>query len=195
MSIAHPTDPTLDDVDLIQEEWARERPDLPLRSIGVLTRIRRIAKVLEDDRRRTMAALGMDPAIRDLLATLRRSGPPYRLRASELADRCRVSRGAITQRVDRAEGDGLVRRVPGGDPAAGQGAGSGGLPGGRLAVWVELTPAGRELVERTVEQLLAHEDDLVAGLDDEEIVALSRTLRRFLRLLDGEPPGRADPQG
>ncbi|WP_413230194.1 MarR family transcriptional regulator [Kitasatospora herbaricolor] len=49
---------------------------------------------------------------RFLLSTLRRSGPPYRLTTGELADRSLVTAGAVTQRVDRAQGAGLVRRLP-----------------------------------------------------------------------------------
>jgi DNA-binding MarR family transcriptional regulator len=174
-----------DDVDLIQQEWARERPDLPVRSIGVITRIWRIAKLLSDDRRRTMTELGMEPAIRDLLANLRRSGPPYRLRVSELAVRCRVSRGAITQRVERAEAAGLVRSTSARAVTAdGPGRAAVAAESDQRAVWIELTSRGRELVETTVEALLRHEDTLVNEFGDEEIAALSDSLRRFLHLLE-----------
>ncbi|MDF9820675.1 DNA-binding MarR family transcriptional regulator [Rhizobium leguminosarum] len=174
-----------DETDLIQREWAVARPDLPVRSIGVITRIWRIAKLLSDDRRRTMNQLGMEPAIRDLLANLRRSGPPYRLRVSELAARCSVSKGAITQRVERAEAAGLVRSTSAramttddhnNRPSS--------TAGDQRAVWIELTPQGKELVETTVDALLRHEDALVAELGDEEITALSNTLRRLLHHLE-----------
>jgi hypothetical protein len=59
--------------------WAREAPGVPVGSIGVLTRIWQAAKLLSDERRRTLAAVGMDAATLDLLSTLRRAGPPYRL--------------------------------------------------------------------------------------------------------------------
>lgn len=172
-----------DEADIIQREWALARPDLPVRSIGVITRIWQIAKLLSDDRRRTMNQLGMEPAIRDLLANLRRSGPPYRLRVSDLAIRCRVSKGAITQRVERAEIAGLVKSTSvratstGGDEA--------GMSGNdQRAVWIELTPQGKELVETTVEALLRHEDQLVAELGDEKIATLADSLREFLSLLE-----------
>lgn len=168
-----------DETDMIQREWNLARPDLPVRSIGVITRIWRIAKLLSDDRRRTMNRLGMEPAIRDLLANLRRSGPPYRLRVSELATRCRVSKGAITQRVERAKAAGLVRSTS----ARAMTTHDHGESDQR-AVWIELTPQGRELVETTVEALLRHEDTLVAELGQEEIAALADSLRRLLRILE-----------
>lgn len=80
--------PSSDEVDDIQRAWLRERPGTPVASIGVITRIWRIGKLLDDDRRRTMLALGMDAATRDLLSTLRRSGPPYRLSAGKSRAGC-----------------------------------------------------------------------------------------------------------
>lgn len=175
----------LDEADLIQQEWALARPNLPVRSIGVITRIWQIAKLLSDDRRRTMNQLGMEPAIRDLLANLRRSGAPYKLRVSELAIRCRVSKGAITQRVQRAEAAGLVcstsfRAISTDDHSSPSS--STGID--QRAVWIELTSQGKELVETTVEALLRHEDTLVAKLGDEEIDALSDSLRQLLYQLE-----------
>lgn len=66
--------PSSDEVDEIQRAWLRERPGTPVSSIGVITRIWHIAKLLEDDRRATMLELGMDASTRNLLSTLRRSG-------------------------------------------------------------------------------------------------------------------------
>jgi DNA-binding Lrp family transcriptional regulator len=57
-----------------------------------------------------LARLGVDPATRDLLATLRRAGPPYQMTAGDIAKQTLVSAGAVSQRVVRAERDGLVRR-------------------------------------------------------------------------------------
>ncbi|NDL57788.1 MarR family winged helix-turn-helix transcriptional regulator [Phytoactinopolyspora mesophila] len=155
-----------DDVDDIQDAWQRERPDIPAGSIGVITRIWRVGKLLEEDRRRTMRRLGIDVATRDLLSTLRRSGPPYALPPRELAQRCAVSPGAISQRVSRAEADELVRRHK--DTTDGRG------------VIVELTAKGHDLIERSVDELLRHEEDLLSGLSSSERTALSDLLRTLL---------------
>lgn len=172
-----------DDIDRIQREWVRIRPDLPVRSIGVITRVWRIAKLLSDDRRRTMNELGLEPAIRDLLANLRRSGDPYRLRVHELAERCRVSKSAITQRVARAEAAGLVRSTR--SASTDKAADSGPAPERDLrAVWIELTPRGKDLVDSTVESLLHHEETLIEELGEDDIAELSSLLRRLLHLLE-----------
>lgn len=172
-----------DAIDQIQKEWTDIRPDLPLRSIGVITRIWRIAKLLSEDRRRTMIHLGVEPAIRDLLANLRRSGDPYRLRVSELAVRCRVSKSAITQRVARAEAAGLVRSTRTVSTDTMDDTVSAAAKDQR-AVWIELTPQGKDLVDSTVEKLLIHEDSLIDGLGEDDIADLSNLLRRLLHLLE-----------
>jgi DNA-binding MarR family transcriptional regulator len=160
-----------DGVDRIQQAWLRERPGTPVGSIGIITRIWRIAKLLADERRRTHARLGVDAATRDLLATLRRAGPPYRLSATDIAARALISPGAVSQRVARAERAGLVRRDRSGRD-------------GR-SVAVELTPTGHELIERTVDELLGHEQHLLSALSPEQQEQLADLLRVLLADLTG----------
>jgi DNA-binding MarR family transcriptional regulator len=155
-----------DDVDLIQQAWERERPGTPTASIGIITRVWRIGKILADERRRTLARLGIDAATLDLLATLRRAGEPYRLTAGAIAERSLVSAGAISQRVARAEREGLVARQRSG-------------PDGRHA-YVTLTAAGNALIERSVDDLLRHEESLLRALAPAQRDELSALLRLLL---------------
>lgn len=166
-----PDRPHPDPVDEIEAAWRRERPGTPVASIGVVTRIRRLGKLLDDERRRTLARLGIDAATLDLLSTLRRAGPPYRLSPGQIAGRTLVSAGAVSQRVARAERDGLVARVRSGAD-------------GR-SVAVTLTPAGHALVERSVDDLLRHEEALLAALSPSERERLTGLLRRLLADLAG----------
>jgi DNA-binding MarR family transcriptional regulator len=157
----------LDDVDQIQLAWLRERADMPVDSIGVIARVWRAAKILGDERRRTLGRLGIDSATLDLLSTLRRGGAPYAMTPAELKRSCLVSAGAITQRVARAEAAGLVRAVRG--------------RGGRSTL-VELTDDGHRLIERSVEKLLRYEEQLIDHLSPSEREQLTELLRT---LLDG----------
>lgn len=185
-----------DGVDEIADAWRRERPGTPVASIGVLTRIRRLGKLLDDDRRRTLARLGLDAATLDLLSTLRRAGPPYRLAPGEIARRTLVSAGAVTQRVARAERAGLVHRSREGGSREGRsrdGRPREALPGedrpaadGR-SVTVTLTPAGHAVVERTVDALLHHEESLLAPLTERERARLADLLRTLLAGLADRP--------
>jgi DNA-binding MarR family transcriptional regulator len=164
-----------DAVDEIEAAWRRERPATPVASIGVVTRLRRLGKLLEDDRRRTLSRLGIDAATLDLLATLRRAGPPYRLSPGRISHRALVSAGAVSQRVARAEARGLVERVR--STRDGRG------------VEVTLTAAGQALVERTVDDLLHHEESLLATLTDEDRRQLAGLLRRLLSGLSAGTTG------
>ncbi|MFF0776531.1 MarR family winged helix-turn-helix transcriptional regulator [Nonomuraea wenchangensis] len=164
-------DPPRDRADVIQDAWRRELPGAPVESIGVITRIWWAAKVFGDERRRLLADLGVDVAVLDLLSTLRRSGPPYRMSPSELADACMVTRGAITQRVDRAVRAGLVERTTVGE--------------GYHARAVTLTDEGNALLDRVVADLLAAEDRLIGHLAPERRDQLADLLRELLAGLGG----------
>ncbi len=153
----------------IAAAWRRELPGVRTESIEVITPVWRIAKVLADDRRRTLAALGVDPSTLDLLSVIRRAGPPYELTTREIARRTLVTPGAVSQRVARAEQAGLVERAS--------------SRASRRAVAVRLTAAGHDLIERTVRQLLDHETDLIGALSEEERAALATPLAKLERSL------------
>lgn len=154
----------------IAAAWRRELPDVPVESIEIITPIWRIAKLLADDRRRTLVRLGIDESTLDLLSVIRRSGSPYELTTREITERTLVTAGAISQRLARAERAGLVTRRP--------------SSASRRAVGVRLTQAGHRLIEDSVRDLLGHEADLVAGLTPEArtaLIAHLATLERALR--------------
>lgn len=159
-------EPADDGTDRIQAAWRRELPDVPVGSIGVITRVWRLGQLLADDRRRTLGRLGIDNPTLDLLSTLRRSGPPYRLTPGQIAARSFVTAGAVSQRIARAEAAGLVRR----ERSAGD---------GRSSV-VALTDEGRAMNERVVADLLRHEETLLDGLDDAQREALAELLKTLL---------------
>lgn len=154
-----------DRVDAVALAWLRERPGTPVDGIGIVTRVWHAAKLLGEDRRRVLAAAGADAATLDLLSVLRRSGSPYRLSTRELTDRSQVTAGAISQRIARAEREGLVQRAS---------------QDGSRAVLVTLAPAGHELVERLVDHVLGREAELISGLTADQQTALTELLRLFL---------------
>jgi DNA-binding MarR family transcriptional regulator len=122
-----------------------------------------------DDRRRTLAALGVDPPTLDLLSVIRRAGPPYELTTREITRRTLVTPGAVSQRVARAERAGLVERAP--------------SSASRRAVAVRLTAGGHALIEATVSRLLDHEADLVSALAPAERTALTAFLAKLEQAL------------
>ncbi|MEV6926497.1 MarR family winged helix-turn-helix transcriptional regulator [Dactylosporangium sp. NPDC051485] len=157
----------------IAESWQRELPGVRTDSIEIITPVWRLAKILADDRRRTLARLGVDPSTLDLLSVIRRSGPPYELTTREITRRTLITPGAVSQRVARAEQAGLVQRSP--------------SSRSRRAVSVVLTEAGHRLIESTVRQLLEHEADLVDSLTPAQRTTLVGLLAKLERTLVTPP--------
>ena len=162
-----------DGVDEILEQWARERPDLDAAPIGVVGRVSRLAREIEARLEPVYREHGLEPGWHDVLATLRRQGPPYRLRPSDLTGAMMVSSGGTTKRLDRLEQAGLVARAP--DPAD------------RRGTLITLTPAGLELIDALTEAHLDNERRVLGGLSEAEQQRLAGLLRK-LQL--GLPPVR-----
>lgn len=158
-----------DEVDRIVAAWRRERPDLDLAPLEVLSRLARIARMLDRYRGAAFAEHGLEHWEFDVLAALRRSGTPYRLSPGQLAAETMVASGTMTNRIDRLQARGLVVREP--DPDDGRG------------VLVSLTEAGRGTVDATLETLLDRERDLLADLDEASRRQLADLLRQLARNL------------
>jgi DNA-binding MarR family transcriptional regulator len=155
-----------DEVDRLVEAWRRERPDLDLEPMGVLSRVSRLAHHLDRARRRAFAAHGIELWEFDVLAALRRAGAPYELSPGRLLRETLVTSGTMTNRVDRLEARGLVERLP--DPSD------------RRGVLVRLTQTGRATVDGAFSALLAAEAELLAGLGEPDRHRLAELLRRLV---------------
>ena len=160
-----------DGVDLILEQWRRERPELDPSPIGVVGRISRLARELEQRLEPVYREHGLEAGWHDVLATLRRSGPPYRLRPTEFTGALMLTSSGTTKRLDRLEQAGLITRGP--DPED------------RRGTLITLTGAGRRLVDATTQAHLENERRLLSALTDQEREQLADLLRK-LRL--GLPP-------
>ena len=162
-----------DEVDRLVEAWRRERPDLDVEPLAVLSRVTRLARHLDLARRQAFAAHGLDAAEFDVLAALRRAGPPYELTPGQLGGQTLVSSGTITHRIDKLQARGLVRRRP--DPEDGR------------VVRVRLAARGRDRVDAALTDLLAGERALLAGLSDRQRHTLAGLLRTVVAPFEGRP--------
>jgi DNA-binding MarR family transcriptional regulator len=162
--------PQTDEVDDLVAAWQAERPDLDVRPMQVLSRITRLARHLDRERRAAFAAHDLESWEFDVLAALRRQGPPYELSPGALLRATLVTSGTMTNRIDRLEQAGLVRRDP--DPQDKRG------------VLVTLTAAGRSRVDDALADLLHAEQALLASLPVERRGALADLLRVLLAPLD-----------
>ncbi len=152
-------------VDTIVEQWRRERPDLDPSPIGVIGRISRLARELEQRLEPTYLSEGLEPGWYDVLATLRRQGEPYRLRPTDFAGSLMLTSSGTTKRLDRLERAGLIAREP--DAAD------------RRSTLIALTDAGRELVDAATAAHLANEHRILAGLTEAEQQRLADLLRKL----------------
>ena len=136
-----------DEVDEIVAAWRRERPDLDVAPLEVLSRVSRLAAVLDERRADAFVEHGLQAHEFDVLAALRRSGEPFELTAGELCALTHVTSGTMTSRLDRLSARKFVSRHH--DPTD-----------GRL-VQVRLTPTGRRRIDAAFAALLDTEHELL----------------------------------
>lgn len=161
-----------DRLDLIVGQWAKERPDLDATPMAVVGRILRLARRMEDSVEKALAPFELALWEFDVLATLRRHGPPFRMSASLLAEASMLTSGAMTNRIDRLEKRGLVQRRDD--------------PDDRRGVLVALTPRGVETVDRAIEARFAEARTHVDALSEAQRDKLERTLKAMLSRFPGE---------
>jgi DNA-binding MarR family transcriptional regulator len=158
--------PLRDEVDRLAEAWQRERPDLDVSPMQVLSRVTRLARHLDRERSAAFAGSGLESWEFDVLAALRRAGPEHRLSPGQLLKETMVTSGTMTNRVDRLAARRLVARDP--------------HPDDRRAVLVRLTEQGRTAVDGAFADLMAAEQRILADLDPAHRTALTTALRALL---------------
>jgi DNA-binding MarR family transcriptional regulator len=164
-----------DEVDRLVRSWQKERPDLDVAPLQVLSRVSRLAKHLDRARRAAFAEHDLEPWEFDVLTTLRRAGEPYELSPGALLRATLVTSGTMTNRIDRLAAAGLVRRRP--DPED------------RRGVLVSLTEAGMARVDAALADLLRREHELLAALDKQAQQVLADHLRTLLVPFDSSSQG------
>ncbi|MEU5159525.1 MarR family transcriptional regulator [Streptomyces sp. NPDC020875] len=159
--------PPLDAVDAIVDQWAVCRPDLDTVPMAAYGRIYRIAQAMGERTEREYARFGISRGEFDVLATLRRSGPPYTLSPRQLSATLMLTSGGMTGRLDKLEKAELLTRNPD--------------PHDRRALRVTLTGSGLELVDQAVTAGLAAQHEIFdQALDATEAAQLAPLLRKLL---------------
>ena len=157
-------------IDILISQWKTERPDLNVEPMGVVGRVLRLATRLERRVSETLKPYGLTVGGFDILATLRRTGNPQGLTPTELMEAVMLSSGAMTNRIDRLEEQGLVERRP--------------SPNDRRSLQVLLTAEGRKVVDEAVADRLDEAEDALCGLKGEERDQLADLLRAMLQGLN-----------
>jgi len=154
-----------DQVDRARAQWAKELPDLDTGPMEVLGRIWRLSRLATPSIEATFASFGLDRGEFDVVGTLRRSGPPYRLTPTELYRSLMIASGSLTHRLGRLEKAGLVRRVPSEND------------GRSLAV--QLTDEGVRRAEAAFREDMASEADVISSFDPDKRARLAALLREL----------------
>ncbi|WP_063765202.1 MarR family winged helix-turn-helix transcriptional regulator [Nonomuraea candida] len=166
-----------DAIDRIIEQWRRERPDLDLSSMAVFGRLAQLTRLIMPQVDRVFTKRGLRQGEFDVLAALRRAGPPYTLIPSELSEVLMMSRAGMTNRLDRLEAAGLVERSL--DPAD------------RRSFRVKLTEEGLRVIDDALTEHAANLARLASPLTSEEM----ETLAALMRKLAGGPLGNPGDAG
>lgn len=159
-----------DEVDRIVAAWGRERPDLDVTPLAVLSRVSRLARHLDLARRTAFGTHDLESWEFDVLSALRRAGAPYELTPGQLVRQTLVTSGTMTNRISRLVDRGLVSRASSDTD--------------HRSVLVRLTSAGQQLVDAALADLVADERTILQGLDPAEQQHLAGLLKGLLAPFD-----------
>jgi DNA-binding MarR family transcriptional regulator len=162
-----------DEVDRLVAAWRRERPDLDVEPLEVLSRVSRLARHLDRARRLVFAEHRLESWEFDVLTALRRAGSPYQLSPGQLLTQTLVTSGTMTNRIDRLARKGLVERLP--DPSD------------RRGVLVRLTASGQHHADEALAELLVHERAILGDLTGAQRRELAALLRALTAPFDNTP--------
>lgn len=156
--------------DNLLARWGSLRPGLNMDMYQVTARISRIALHIARHQEEVFGRVGLNRGEIGVLSALRTAGPSQRLSPTRLFKGLMLSSAGITSRLDGLESRGLVKRTP--DPTD------------RRAVQVELTDAGRKLLDEAVAANTKSEAELLGGLTAAETATLGKLLRKMLAGLE-----------
>lgn len=160
----------MDHVERVRAQWARELPDLDTTPTAILGRAYRLSNLVRPSIEETFAEFGLDRGEFDVISTLRRSGPPYRLTPTALYRSLMITSGGLTHRLGRLEKAGLIRREKSAED-------------GR-SLLVVLTEPGFQRAEDALRADMAGEAQFLASLDPAKRAALAELLKELLATLE-----------
>jgi len=141
------------------KQWRSERPDLDSSGKAVVGRLLRLEEVILRSINSVLLPFGLKYQEYAVLATLRVSGPPYRLTPSRLQATLLFTSGGLSNLLKRLEQGGLIKRST--DPKDGRG------------VLVKLTAKGQRLVDEAMPKHAAAELHLLRMFDAQQRETLS----------------------
>ncbi|MFD1815498.1 MarR family winged helix-turn-helix transcriptional regulator [Rhodococcus gannanensis] len=162
---------TGDFIDHVRRQWHVARPDLDTDPIDVLGRITRIGSLALHQLDRALTGSGVSRVEFEILCALARSDRP--LRASEVTTATMSSGASTTKHADRLTRAGFLERLP--------------FERDGRVVLLQLTDAGRALVDAEFPARVERDRRMLDGLDEDERATLAALLRRVAGNVEASP--------
>jgi DNA-binding MarR family transcriptional regulator len=159
-----------DHIDELIAKWRQERPEYDLAPVEIIGRAGRIMEFVDRALESKFEEFGISRATFDVLATLRRNGPPYKMTQRDLMRSLLRTSGSMSLRIASLENQNLVTRQA--------------VEDDRRSVFVILTSKGSKLLDAIIPGHLANEANLLAGLNNAERAELVSLLRKWLTTLE-----------
>ncbi|CDG90043.1 MarR family winged helix-turn-helix transcriptional regulator [Xenorhabdus bovienii] len=153
-----------DHVDRLLIQWEQQRPDLDPSPMGVIGRLVRVNKIIEQRLQHAFKAHGLSAIEFDILATLRRYNTP--ITPTEMYQSVMLTSGAMSTRIEHMVQRGLIERIANEED--------------RRSCKVFLTPEGKILIDNAVESHLENERAILQPLTEEQQEQIAILLRHWL---------------
>ncbi|MDN2484660.1 MarR family winged helix-turn-helix transcriptional regulator [Kosakonia sacchari] len=160
-----------DHIDFVVSQWDSAMPELDVSSMKIFGRMLRVMKHLAKMRAQALEPFGFRDGEFDVLATLRRAGAPYCLSPTQLYRSLLVTSGAMTNRLNHLEEQGLIERLHD--------------PDDKRSSLVSLTSHGQERIEQALIVHTATQNAILANLSEEQREQLESLLRQLLLTFPG----------
>ena len=163
-----------DSVNLILAQWQRERPDLdpaPMRLFGLLARAQLLTTPYFNS---ILAEWDISRGTFDVMAALRRAGPPYSLTPKQLSESLMLSGAGMTSRLDRLEALHLIARLP--------------EPSDRRSLKIQLTQRGVRLIDEIIPRIIESQWRVASALGMEKTTSLTEILGALTDTLSADKP-------
>jgi DNA-binding MarR family transcriptional regulator len=159
-----------DHIDRVVAQWKEQGLEFDLGPVGIIGRAGRIMEYVDRALEAKFEEFGISRATFDVLAALRRNGPPFRLGQRELMRRLLRTSGSMSLRIDALERERLVTRQQD--------------PDDRRSIFVTLTSKGSKLLQQLIPEHLANETALLTTFTPLEKEQLTGLLRKWLISLE-----------
>ena len=159
-------DPMAEHIHWAVSTWPQIDPDVE----GIVSRVDKIGRYLQNAFRASLGQAGLTKEEWKVIMALSRGVRSHGWLCRDLD----VSTGAMTNRLDKLEDRGLIKRAPD--------------PGDRRGVLLELTEGGRERLDEYVDAGASREKELLSGLSPAEKRELNALLSKLLLSLQRQEP-------